>query len=172
MTTAQKPATMTAVIGAGPYGLSVAAYLHARGAPTQVFGEPMESWLNMPARMALKSVWSASSLADPEGAFSLDRYCRAMGADATEPIPLAFFIAYAQWFREHAVPDVDRVYVRWVQLEGDGFRISLSDGRTLAVGRVVVAVGVPPVAYRAPLAPGPPPPRPPPPAAHHALSPF
>src|SRR5260370_42595861 len=65
-----------------------------------------------------------------------------MGADASEPIPLAFFIGYAQWFQEPAVPDVDRVYVRCVQLEDDGFRISLSDGRTLAAGRVVVAVGV------------------------------
>src|SRR5260370_10517922 len=135
-------ASPPAVIGAGPYGLSVAAYLHARGAPTQVFGEPMESWVNMPAGMALKSVWSASSLADPEAAFSLDRYCRATGADATEPIPLAFFIGYAQWFPEHAVPVIDPVYVRCVQLEGDGFRISLSDGRTLAVGRAVVAGGV------------------------------
>src|SRR5260370_3829748 len=166
MTTAQKPATMTAVIGAGPYGLSVAAYLHARGAPTQVFGEPMESWLNMPARMALKSVWSASSLADPEGAFSLDRYCRAMGADATEPIPLAFFIGYAQWFREHAVPDVDRVYVRFVQLEGDRFRISLSDGRTLAAGRVVAAGVVRQFPYVAPLARDSPPHVPPPSSSH------
>src|SRR5258708_27647500 len=104
MTTAHKPATTTAVIGAGPYGLSVAAYLHARGAPTQVFGEPMESWVNMPAGMALKSVWSASSLADPEAAFSLDRYCPATGADATEPIPPALFIGYAHWLPEHAVP--------------------------------------------------------------------
>src|SRR5260370_7083605 len=131
MTTAQKPATMTAVTGAGPYGLSVAAYLHARGAPTRVVGEPMGSWLNMPARMALKSVWSASSLADPEAAFSLDRYCPTTGADATEPIPLAFFIGYAQWFQEHAVPDVDRVYVRCVQLEDEGFRISLPAARPL-----------------------------------------
>ncbi len=152
LTTAQKPATTTAVIGAGPYGLSVAAHLHARGAPTQVFGEPMESWLNMPARMALKSVWSASSLADPEAAFSLDRYCRATGADATEPIPLAFFIGYAQWFQEHAVPDVDRAYVRCVQLERDGFHISLSDGRILAAERVVVAVGVRQFAYVPPFA--------------------
>src|SRR3989442_2699488 len=95
MTTAQKPATTTAVIGAGPYGLSVAAYLHARGAPTQVFGEPMESWHNMPARMALKSVWSASSLADPEAAFSLDRYCRATATDATETHPLDSIIGIA-----------------------------------------------------------------------------
>src|SRR5260370_8384787 len=142
MAAGQERAMRAGVIGAGPYGLSVAAYLHARGAPTQVFGEPMESWLNMPARMALKSVWSASSLADPEAAFSLDRYCPTTGADATEPIPLAFFIGYAQGLQEHAVPHVARVYVRCVQRGDEGFRISLSDRRTLAARRVVVAVGL------------------------------
>ena len=152
MTTARLPTRTTAVIGAGPYGLSVAAYLHARGVPTQVFGEPMESWQSMPARMALKSVWSASSLADPEAAFSLDQYCRTTGANATEPIPLAFFIGYARWFQEHAVPDVDRVYVRCVQLQGNSFQLFLSDGRTFAAGRVVVAVGVRHFAFVPPFA--------------------
>ncbi len=132
----------TAVIGAGPYGLSVAAHLRARGVPTHVVGEPMESWQRMPARMALKSVWSASSLADPDGAFSLDRYCRTTGAVATEPIPLPYFMDYARWFQEHAVPEVDRVRVRCLQLKGNSFQLLLSDGRTFTAGRVVVAIGV------------------------------
>jgi FAD-dependent urate hydroxylase len=33
----------TAVIGAGPYGLSVAAHLRAAGVPHEIFGEPLES---------------------------------------------------------------------------------------------------------------------------------
>src|SRR5260370_36368084 len=94
----------TAVIGAGPYGLSVAAHLRARAVPTLVFGEPMESWHMMPARMNLKSVWSASSLADPEGALSLDAFCRATGSVVAEAIPLDFFNRYAPWFPEMAAP--------------------------------------------------------------------
>ena len=44
------------VIGAGPYGLSVAAHLRARGVPVRVFGEVMSSWrLHMPRGMCLKS---------------------------------------------------------------------------------------------------------------------
>ena len=40
------------VIGAGPYGLSVAAHLRARGVPVRVFGEVMSSWrLHMPGGM-------------------------------------------------------------------------------------------------------------------------
>ncbi len=142
MTRAESPTNTTAVIGAGPYGLSVAAHLQGRGVPAKVFGEPMESWQKMPARMALKSVWSASSLADPNGAFSLERYCRTTGAFATEPIPLPFFLDYARWFQEQVGQNVDRVYVRCLRLRGGGFQLALSDGREFAAARVVVAVGV------------------------------
>ena len=54
------------VIGAGPYGLSVAAHLRARGIGTRVFGDVMSSWrTNMPAGMCLKSTPDASSLGAP-----------------------------------------------------------------------------------------------------------
>ena len=65
------------VIGAGPYGLSVAAHLRGRGIPARVFGDPMAFWRRMPTGMFLKSPWTASSLSDPSGAFSLDRYVEA-----------------------------------------------------------------------------------------------
>jgi hypothetical protein len=141
------PSQTTAVIGAGPYGLSVAAHLLARGMPVQVFGEPMESWRMMPARMALKSVWSASSLSDPDGAFSLDSYCRVVKAPPKEPIPLSFFIEYAQWFQERAVKDVDRTYVTNLSRQDGGFQLALADGRDVFAGKVVVAVGVRQFAY-------------------------
>lgn len=62
------------IIGAGPYGLSISAHLKARGIPTLVLGEPMELWKKMPDGLCLKSVWSASSLSDPAGSYSIDRY--------------------------------------------------------------------------------------------------
>ena len=47
--------TDVAVIGAGPYGLSLAAHLRARGADIRVFGFPMQSWRDsMPVGMKLK----------------------------------------------------------------------------------------------------------------------
>jgi thioredoxin reductase len=107
-----------------------------------VFGRPMESWQAMPSRMYLKSVWSASSLADPEGAFSLDRYCRGDGTMATEPIPLGVFIEYGRWFQQNAVPDVDPALVTCVSRRRSGFELELSDGRELRADRVVVAIGV------------------------------
>ncbi len=43
------------IIGAGPYGLSLAAHLRAAAIDHVIVGRPMESWRrSMPAGMALK----------------------------------------------------------------------------------------------------------------------
>ena len=48
--------TDVAIIGAGPYGLSIAAHLCDAGVPFLIFGEPMKNWrTRMPKGMHLKS---------------------------------------------------------------------------------------------------------------------
>jgi lysine/ornithine N-monooxygenase len=132
----------TVVIGAGPYGLSVAAHLRAHRVPVLLFGRPMELWRRMPAGMCLKSSWSASSLSDPGHAYSLDRYVAATGRDRHDPIPLEFFCDYARWFQEQATPPVDEGWVTCLRRAPGGFRLELADGRTAEAGRVVIAVGI------------------------------
>jgi thioredoxin reductase len=133
-----------AIIGAGPYGLSVAAHLKARGIPVLVFGKPMEFWQNMPGGLCLKSVWSASSLSDPAGAYNLKHFLAATGLSRQEPIPLDFFLAYARWFQHQTVPDVDPTYVQSLARKGRYFQLELADGRTVVASRVIVAVGISP----------------------------
>lgn len=132
----------TVVIGAGPYGLSVAARLRRRGLPTAVLGSPMEPWRRMPAGMFLRSGWSASSLDGPDGVCSLDRYVAATGVSRVEPIPLALFQDYCHWFQCQAVPDVDPTRVTSLRTGPVGFRVGLSDGRVIDAARVVVATGI------------------------------
>jgi pyridine nucleotide-disulfide oxidoreductase len=132
----------TAVIGAGPYGLSVAAHLLHAKVPTRVFGVPMEFWRKMPAEMHLKSVWSASSLADPMGAFSLDRYCEAEHIAHSEPIPLSLFMDYSLWFQRQAVNEVEQAYVTRLSRRDHLFHLEMSDGSDVCAGRVVVAIGI------------------------------
>ena len=56
----------TAIIGAGPYGLSIAAHLRHAGVPSRIFGRPMDTWVShMPKGMMLKSDGFASDLYDP-----------------------------------------------------------------------------------------------------------
>ena len=112
------------VIGAGPYGLSAAAYLRAAGVETRVFGEPMAFWQKqMPAGMCLRSNWGASHIADPRAELTLDEYCRQNGNQISKPIPLERFVDYGRWYQRQAVPDVEQRQVRSVEVDGRGFRV-------------------------------------------------
>src|SRR5260370_5718225 len=130
------------VIGAGPYGLSVTAHLRARGVQTLVFGKTMELWKKMPPWLCLKSIWSASSISDPTGKYSIDRYIAATNTPLQEPIPVNLFSQYALWFQQQNVPDVDPAYVKLLAADGKGFHLELDDGRTIKASNVVVAAGI------------------------------
>ncbi len=69
----------TVVIGAGPYGLSIAAHLREKNIPVRIFGKTMEFWQKMPTNMYLKSSWSGLSLSDPKRAYTLNRYSKLFG---------------------------------------------------------------------------------------------
>src|SRR5205085_11451407 len=97
-----------AIIGAGPYGLSAAAYLRAAHVEVHIFGQPMEFWLrHMPAGMCLRSSWEASRIADPTHMGTLDAFQDRRGTHVCEPIPLQEFIAYGQWFTRPLALDMD-----------------------------------------------------------------
>jgi thioredoxin reductase len=134
-----------AIVGAGPYGLSLAAHLRAGGVGFRIFGHPMETWsAHMPAGMSLKSQGFASSLHDPAGRFTLARFCAERGieyADSGVPVTLETFVAYGLAFQRALVPQVERTRVVAVDRATDGFMLRLDDGTTADAERVVVATG-------------------------------
>jgi thioredoxin reductase len=135
-----------AVIGAGPYGLSIAAHLRARGADFRVFGTPLGTWRTaMPKGMLLKSDGFASSLSAPVPDSSLGDYCRAhdLPYHPTDiPVPVQTFVDYALDFQRRFVPDVEEHVVTSVVRSGDHYRLSLDDGQEFDAGRVVIAAGL------------------------------
>jgi cation diffusion facilitator CzcD-associated flavoprotein CzcO len=134
------------VVGAGPYGLSVAAHLRGLGVPVRLFGEPMSSWRHqMPAGMYLKSHADAASLSAPEVGHTLLDYCRHTGTerfDDEHPVPVQTFISYGLWFADRLLPDVERVRVRELRRRGDVMELSLDTGEDLVARSVVVATGL------------------------------
>src|SRR5450755_3849483 len=100
------------VIGAGPYGLSVAAHLRACGVPVRVFGEVMTTWRDhMPDGMFLKSTPDASSICAPAAGFTLGDFCAQAGLQPlgeSEQVPVELFIRYGEWFAGQLVPGVER----------------------------------------------------------------
>ncbi len=135
-----------AIIGAGPYGLSIAAHLKARGVDFRIFGSPMHTWLSqMPKGMRLKSEGFASSLYGPASAFTLAQYCQQEGlpyADRGLPVPLETFASYGLAFQKRLVPEVENKLVVSLRRSTDGFEILLGDGDVAAARKVVIAVGI------------------------------
>jgi cation diffusion facilitator CzcD-associated flavoprotein CzcO len=132
-----------AVVGAGPFGLSVAAHLP----DARVYGEAMRTWReSMPPDMLLRSAWHETSLSAPEGG-TIDDFAAATGTPRREPLPLQTFLAYADWFRERFVADHDPAGVAAVEPAGRGLRVTTAAGEESTARAVVIAVGVTPFAY-------------------------
>jgi ribulose 1,5-bisphosphate synthetase/thiazole synthase len=138
--------TDIAIVGAGPYGLSVAAHLRGRGRAVRIFGEPLETWrFRVPGGMFLKSDGFASSLSAPEPGGALGDYCAATGQPyhpTDLPVPLETFLAYGLEFQRRFAPEVEARNVTRVERAPGGFRLELDDGERLEARRVVLAVGI------------------------------
>jgi thioredoxin reductase len=134
------------VIGAGPYGLSIAAHLAQTGLSFRIFGTPMKSWSqHMPQGMLLKSEGFASSLYDPGSTVTLRHYCqenRLPYADIGSPVPLETFVAYGLEFRNRFVPMLEEADVTGVRPIDSGFELATADGQIVRARRVVIATGI------------------------------
>ncbi|MER8784751.1 NAD(P)-binding domain-containing protein [Mesorhizobium sp. M1006] len=137
-----------AVIGAGPYGLSLAAHLRARGVEHRIFGELMGSWRhNMPHGMLLKSYPWASSLSDPGSEFALKSFCAECALpyhDTLMPLPLGRFVEYGEAFQRRYVPEMERKTLMALEPSAGCFRATFDDGEIVRARRVVVAIGLHP----------------------------
>jgi thioredoxin reductase len=135
-----------AIIGAGPYGLSIAAHFRSHGIRFRIFGRPMDSWLaHMPKGMMLKSEGFASNIYDPENTFTLQHFCAERAIEYSDtgiPVRLETFAAYGLAFRERMVPELEDRLVDSLERLPDGFRLRLDDGETVIARRVVLAVGI------------------------------
>lgn len=138
--------TPIAIIGAGPYGLSIAAHLRARGIEHRIFGVPMETWrTQMPRGMFLKSEGFASSLSDANDSLTLGKFCterRLPYANVGIPVALQTFSDYGMAFQERYVPNLDARKITQIAPTERRFTLTLEDGTKVIAQRVVVAVGI------------------------------
>lgn len=132
----------TLIIGAGPFGLALAAHLKQRGIDHLVVGKPMEFWeKNMPEGMYLRS--GCDWHLDVDGAFTMEAFLAQQhrsAADA-EPIALELYLSYVRWFIEQTQPAILPAYVVDLRQTPEGFTVTLDNQQTLEAQHVVVAVG-------------------------------
>jgi FAD-dependent urate hydroxylase len=140
-----------AVVGAGPYGLSLAAYLRAAGVDYRHFGMPMRLWQTaMPQGMLLKSEGFASNISDPDGTHTLEAFCKATNrpyASYERPVPLDTFVSYGQWFQSGLGLAVEEVLVTGITQRDGAFELNLDGAERVLARKVVVAIGVEHFAY-------------------------
>lgn len=138
--------TDVAIIGAGPYGLSISAHLTNAGLNCRVFGQPMHTWkTGMPEGMVLKSEGFASNLWHPDNAFPLKEYCAEQAIpykDSGWPVPVEVFSSYGTAFQKRFMPALDERWVTRLDRDSDAFVLHLDDGETVTARRVIVATGI------------------------------
>jgi cation diffusion facilitator CzcD-associated flavoprotein CzcO len=133
------------VIGAGPYGLSVAALAEEQGIGTMVLGRPMGFWQeNMPAGMFLRSGpdWHL----DAAGIHTLEAFLeeRRIQPAAVDPIPVGVFLEYAQWFQDAKKIRVSEGLVESLAKSDGRFEAALDSGERIEADAVVAAPGIAP----------------------------
>jgi thioredoxin reductase len=133
------------IIGAGPYGLSLAAHLRAQRVPFEIIGHTMDSWKNkMPNGLLLKSEPFASSLWDPKRQYTIKEYFHAHDIPyqpTGRPTPKSTFIAYSEWFQSGNDIDVTHDQLLFIRKYRDSFELLLESGRVVLARQVVVATG-------------------------------
>jgi len=138
--------TDVAIIGAGPYGLSIATHLRARNVAFRIFGTPMSSWRNhMAAGTLLKSYGFASSLYDPGATFTLAHFCREQGlpySDVVDPVAIETFVAYGLEFQRRFVPNLEQTDITSVRRAPEGFALTTQTGELVLARRVILAAGI------------------------------
>lgn len=134
-----------AIIGAGPYGLSLAAHLGVQKLDHRIFGHPMGFWSEVAAAAGeryLKSFCFATSLSTPIRGYSFADYNRPRKLEIFEPCSIANFSDYGRWFQQHNVPWAESVNVVNLERQPNGFAVSLENGECVVATHIVVATGL------------------------------
>jgi FAD-dependent urate hydroxylase len=130
------------VVGAGPYGVAVAAHAAERGVDALVVGRPMSFWTDhMPEGMFLRS--GTDWRLDAAGVATFEAFVEDRGLSPADldPVPIGVFLDYAAWFRTQKHVSVHDPLVTRLERADGAFVARLDDGTEIAADAVVAAPG-------------------------------
>ncbi len=132
-----------AIVGSGPYALSVAAHLRALGVEFRIFGPALKFWRDQAPGRLLKTAAEAMSFSVPEGAPSFVDWCSANQGEDADPRSMSSYANYALAMQRRFVPELEPAEVTRVSYAGGGaLELRLAHGERLTARRVVFATGL------------------------------
>jgi FAD-dependent urate hydroxylase len=130
------------IVGAGPYGLSLASELGGRKVSYRIMGQPMKFWREMPLGVNLKSPAFGTNIYVPESGYTFPEWCRSQGLEDFEPCTMHSFAEYGLWMQKRFVPNVEPEEVTKLLATGSGFHVVLANGSRVDARRIVLATGL------------------------------
>src|SRR5579862_4040407 len=134
--------TDVTIIGAGPYGLSLATHLSARKVQHRIFGDSMRFWRDMPIGVNLKSLAFATNIYVPKRGNTYPQWCLDHNLEDFEPCTMQSFAAYGCEMQRRFVPDLEEVFVTNVSTRDRKFEVRLATGERFISRKVVSCTGL------------------------------
>ncbi len=133
------------IVGAGPFGLALAAEAGHQRLPYVVVGRPMSFWRQqMPAGMLLRSAsdWHL----DVQGVATIEAFLATRGLTPAqaEPLTRELYLDYCAWFAAEKGIVAEPQHVLRLDDADGGFQATLEDGSVIAARTVVLALGMGP----------------------------
>ena len=130
------------IIGAGPFGLALAAQAQHEQIEHLIVGKPMEFWrANMPKGMFLRSAcdWHF----DPQNVNTIEAYLQSQGKSPkdVEPLSLEFYLTYTDWFQKQQNIEPLPVYIKQLDRANEQFVATTINGDVIEANNVVLAPG-------------------------------
>jgi cation diffusion facilitator CzcD-associated flavoprotein CzcO len=133
------------IIGAGPYGLAMAAYAGRKKIEYMALGQTMDFWKsNMPDGMLLRSGCDWHYDPFDQNTFECYLETRNLKPVDVEPLALDVYLSYVEWFVKQQRIEIMPAWVGQLNYVPDPspfFEAVLRDGKTLTARNVVLALG-------------------------------
>ncbi|MBL0385604.1 NAD(P)-binding domain-containing protein [Tumebacillus sp. ITR2] len=132
------------IIGAGPFGISLAAHAVANDLNYKLFGYPMDFWKNqMPQNMFIRTPHDFVSFSDPKDEWTIHRFADETETEIITPLPRTTFVQYGIWFAEKAGVEFTPKLIHQVELTDNmEYRVQTETGSVFYARNVIVATGV------------------------------
>lgn len=133
------------IIGAGPFGLAMAAYAKSLNIEHLILGKPMDFWKsNMPEGLILRSAcdWHV----DPLNIDTIENYLQSQNLTPADVEPLSrdFYLGYTKWFQEQKEIEVLPSFVQRLDHTNSTdnlFKATLDNGEHITASNVLLALG-------------------------------